>query len=345
MLSWGTCARVTLRCPMSFDGWLDARDGETLARAWASLGATKVEMGVHPDMVLFFQPAGVAALAAAWLGCTPDRFAWFGKTELDDQKDLTLELDPGPEPTFQEGRMVTRCFLDGAVDVREACDEHFVLQEIREGARGVQLVTALYIIGPMTREGGNGGGARVLRLFDRSTGHGLSVQFPSREVYTIGGSFDLSPLDLFAHRVGYKLPWTTIELAAVRGFIAQLAADLDAHFDTSAEWEGGVTRDEVLVSYESNVRTRRRELRFASGPYAIELGENLDPDVVDAATSMCWVDVRGVSSGHRLGVRIALSGEPGEYPVDGWIDFRLPLAQLEAAVARAATIPGIKLEG
>ena len=331
---------------MSFDAWLDARDGETLARAWAALGATKVELGVHPDMVLFFQPAGVAALAAAWLGWTLDRFAWFGKTDVDDQEDLTLALDPGPEPIFQEGRMVTRCFLDGAVDVREECDEHFVVQEIREGARGVQVVIVLYASGPMAREGGLGDGARVLRLFDRSTGHGLSVQFPSREVYLIGGgSFDLSPLDLFAHRVSYKLPWTTIELAAVRGFIAQLAADLDAHFDTSAEWEGGVTLDEVLVSYESKLRTRRRELRFASGPYAIELGENLDPDVVDDATSMFWVDVRGLPSGHRIGVRIALSGEPGEYPVDGWIDFTLPLAQLEAAVARAATIPKIKLEG
>jgi hypothetical protein len=326
---------------MIFDGWLDARDGETLARAWAALPKTKAIVGIRPPFVLGIQPLGAARLAAAWLQCSPERFAWFA---IDDPENAAV-----PRPVFEERRAATRCFLEGAIDCTEAdLGEHWRIREVIEGTRGVQLIKLGFEYGPMTREGGNGGSAMVVRLFDRSAARGVSFQLHSNDVYLMGEPVDLSPLDLFAHRVSYKLRWATLELAAVRGFIAQLTADLDAHFDTSAEWEGGVTRDEVLESVQYNFRTRRREFQFCAGPYAIELGENLDPDIVDDASGMFAVTVRGLPFGHQVSVRIALSYEPGKeappaWGVDGWIDFTLPLAQLEAAVARTAAIPGIEL--
>lgn len=330
---------------MSFDGWLDARDGETLARAWATLGATRTEVGAHSKFVLGIQPHGAAQLAAAWLGCSPERFAWFAMDRLDDEEART-----SPAPVFAERRPVTRCFLDGAIDVSEPdCGENWQIREIIDGPRGVQFITVDYSYGPMTREGGNGGSAKVVRLFDRSTSRAVSLQLWSRDVYTIGAPVDLSPLDLFAHRVTYQLPWTEIDLDSVRGFVAQLTADLDAHFDTSAEWGGGVSVDKVLESEQYNFRTRRLEHRFQAGPYAIEFGQNLDPDDPDDEPSMIYAEVRGLPFGHQVNVRVSLAYEhdehdvPPKWTVDGWIDFTLPLAQLDAAVARAAAVPGIQI--
>ena len=322
---------------MSFDGWLDARDGETLAREWESLGATRTELGVHPRFVLGIRPEGGSLLAAAWLGCSPDRFSWFATEEGKPPPNR-------PAPIFTVGREVSRCFIDGILLSSEAAlAERWTIHEVTEGARGIQFITIEYFYGAETRDGSGGGGgsATVLRLFDRSAARGVSVRLCGREVFTIGEPVELSPLDLFAQRVDYKLPWRALELSAVRGFVAQLTSDLDAHFDTSAEWEGGVTRDEVLESKQYNFRTRRREFRFQAGPYAIELGENLDPDIVDDETGMFAIHVRGLPWGHGVFIRIAL--DAALPAVEGWIDFMLPMAQLEAAVTRASKIPGIRI--
>ncbi|MBA3541752.1 MAG: hypothetical protein H0T79_19215, partial [Deltaproteobacteria bacterium] len=62
---------------MSFTGWLEARDGDAVAREWATLGATRVEVGRHPRFPMGITPEGAALLASAFLGCSPERFAWF----------------------------------------------------------------------------------------------------------------------------------------------------------------------------------------------------------------------------------------------------------------------------
>lgn len=319
---------------MSFEGWLDARDGDTLAREWGTLGVRGVELGVHPRFVLGIQPEAAALLAAAWLGCSVEQFSWVIKEE-------GKALPERPPPIFEVGREVARCFFDGELCTEADLSERWIIHEVREGARGIQFAVIDYFYGQQTRDGGGGGSATIVRLFDRNTGRGASVRLWSNEAFTIG-EIDLAPLDLFAHRVSYKLPQPKLELAAIRGFVAQLTADLDAHFDTSTEWEGGVTRDEILTSEEYNFKSRRRELVFRSGPYSIELGENLDADDPDDDSAMFWIVVRGLPAGHEVNIRIALSHEP-DFPIDGWIDFTLPLAQLEAAVARAAQVPGIQL--
>jgi hypothetical protein len=54
---------------------------------------------------------------------------------------------------------------------------------------------------------------------------------------------------------------------------------------------------------------------------------------------MFGIRVHGLPWGHDVGIRIALAPPI----VDGWIDFRLPRAQLDAAIARLAQVPGIEL--
>lgn len=321
---------------MSFDGWLDARDSETVTHEWGTLGARRIQLGQAEPRYLAIQPEGAALLAATFLGCSPTAFAWFATDRAAD----------APAPTFHQRSEVSRSFVDEAHDVTEAgCFEVWTIRESVVGSRGVHHITIDCTWGEQSREGGNGRSSTIVRVFDRSTQRAVSIPLHSTAVWVVG-EVDLSPLDLFSQRVSYKLRWTKLELAAVRGFIAQITADLDAHFDTSAEWDGEVTRDEVLESEQYDFRTRRRELRFASGGYAIELGENLDPDLADDPSGMFWVVVHGLPWGHEVNVRISLTGDepPTEWGVDGWIDLTLPRAQLEAAVARVAKIPGISVQ-
>jgi hypothetical protein len=323
---------------VSFGDWLDARDGEAVARAWSTLGATRVEVGRHPRFVLGIRPEGAALLAAAFLGGSPERFAWFAaERPQEDEEDLR------PPPTFAVDRTVPWCFLDGAVDVKRECGETWVLREVIEGTRGLQFITLDHVWGEQTRDGSGGGGgsASVVRLFDRTTSNAVSLRLWSNDVWTIGSPIDLAPLDLFAHRASYKLRWARPEIDPVRGLLAQLTADLDAHFDTSTTWPGGVTEDLVIENREYNFRTRRRVQRFESGPYAIQLDESLDPDGDDHA-GLIFAVVNGLPWGHELKARICATRDP-VWGVDGWIDFTLPLAQLEAAVARLAAIPEIEV--
>jgi hypothetical protein len=79
---------------MSFEGWLDARDSATLEREWATLGARRVPVE-HATWNRGVRPEGVALLAAAFLGCSPDRFGWWVKERYIH--------DAWPEPTFRQG--------------------------------------------------------------------------------------------------------------------------------------------------------------------------------------------------------------------------------------------------
>ncbi|MBA2540301.1 MAG: hypothetical protein H0V17_11740 [Deltaproteobacteria bacterium] len=317
---------------MSFDGWLDARDSATVEREWATLGGRRIELGQSAPRYLAIKPEGAALLAAGFLGCSPDRFGWWATDRNRDP--------PWPPATFQEGRGVSRSFFDHELQVDEQdAHETFTIREVIEGTRGVQHITIDCSWGEMTREGGSGRSMTFVRVFDRSTQRAVSIPLYSTGVWMVG-DVDLSPLDLFAQRVEYKLAWKRHDTDAVRGFLAQLAADLDAHFDVSPSWPGGVIEDRVIESVEYNFRTRKRVQRFESAPFAIQLDENLDPDTNEGG--MMWATVQGLPWGHELNVRICNTDDP-VWGVDGWIDFTLPRAQLEAALARTAAIPGIQV--
>ncbi len=335
---------------MSFSGWLDARDGKAVAREWATLDAKKSEIGQRDPHVWGIQPEGAALVAAAFLGCSPDRFKWFTAQPpyLDDEEDddeeeggEKVERDPlmkRPRP-ITSGGSVSRCFLDGALDFRQECSERWEIREVIEGTRGVQHITLSYAWGEETREGGNGGSATVVRVFDRSTSRAMSIPLWSNAVWTIGEPFDLTPLDLFAQRTEYKLPWNDYTIDAVRGFLAQLTADLDAHFDVSATWPGGVVEDRIFESQKYNFRVRRRVFRFEAGDYAFDLTEHLGDVDAKAETGMIWAVVHGLPWGQEVNVRITGTEPAGA--VEGWVDLTLPRAQLEATIARLAAIPGI----
>src|SRR5262249_45646471 len=154
--------------------------------------------------------------------------------------------------------------------------------------------------------------------FDRSTSRGVSVHVGSTKAWTIGEPTDLAPLDLFAQRTSFKLAWQRYDLDSLRGFLAQLAADLDAHFDTCTTWPGGVTADQIIDDRDYNVRIRRRVQRFESGPYAIELDELLDPDG-KKETGWLTATVHGLPWGHSLRARIDSTSHP-VWGVSGWVD-------------------------
>ena len=179
---------------------------------------------------------------------------------------------------------------------------------------------------------------RIVRVFDRSTRCGVSIPMYSTVVYLIG-ELDLSPLDLFSHRQYFKLAWKEHDLDSVRGLYAQLAADLDAHFDTSSTWDGGLTEDRVIEDRE--YRVRALAYRYASGPYAIELDTLVDPDTAEHPR---WLTatVTGLPWGHALSGRIDNTRDP-VWGVEGWLDLKLPRAQLEATLARLAAITNLQL--
>lgn len=320
---------------MSFEGWLDARDSATVEREWMTLGAKKVQIGEWSPRTLSVRPEGVALLAAAVFGCSPARFAWFATERNADPRTW-------PPPTFEGGHVVSRTFLDHELDLRqEDCHETWHIREVIEGARGVQHITIDCSWGPMTREGGEGRSMTIVRVFDRSTSRAVSIPLWHPAVWSIGEPFDLSPLDLFAQRTNFKLPWKQYAPDSLRGFLAQLTADLDAHFDTCTTWPGGITKDEIIDDREYNFRVRRRIYRFESAPYAIELDELLDPDGKKETGSL-GVKVFGLPWGHQVSARIDSPDDP-VYGVGGWVDLTLPRAQLDATLARLAAVPGIQL--
>jgi hypothetical protein len=314
---------------MSFDGWIDARDGETLAREWATVNAKSVAIG--EARWLSIKPTAVAVLAANFLGSSPDCFAWFAAEPWESEK--------LPPPTFSVGREVSRCTFEGVVHVPHECGEVWKIRELVEGPRGVQHIDLQYHWGEYTRDGGNGGGLTVVRLYDRSTAQGVSIRLSGQDVWVIGEPLDLSALDLFSQRTELRLPWKRYDPDAILGLVARLAADLDAHFDTAPAWPGGLVSDEVVGT---DTRVRRREYRYASGGYAIEMSDFRYPEDLPEGTGRMNTRIEGLPWGHQVCPRLEGSDDP-VWGMKGSLDLTLPRAQLDATIARLAAIPGIEL--
>lgn len=319
---------------MTFDGWIDARDSESVEREWATLGATRVELGPWSPRVLAIRPEAAALVAARFLGGSPQRFAWW-------LTDHSQTRDGWPPPTFEVRRTVSRSFLDGELDLRHHdCTEAWAIREVTDGKRGVQHVTLDCTWGEFAREGGEGRSVTIIRVFDRGTRRAASMPLHQAAAWVVG-EVDVSPLDLFAERTRFRLPWKTYDPDSLRGFLARLTADLDVRLATCGAWPGGITKDEVIDDREYRFRVRRRVRRYESAPLSIELDELLDPD---GKRDTGWLTVKlgGLPWGHKVEGRIDSTSDP-VFGVEGWLDLTLPRVQLEATIARLRAIPGVEL--
>jgi len=319
---------------MTFDGWIDARSSESVEREWATLGATPVEVGRGSSRALTIRPEGAALLAARFLGCSPERFAWWAT-------DRYRTPERWPSPSFEARRQVSRSFLDHELDLHQHdCTESWAIRELSDGTRGVQHITLDCTWGEFVREGGEGRSITVIRVFDRGSRRAVSIPL-HRSVVWVVGEVDVSPLDLFAERASFKLRWRTYDLDSLRGFFARLTSDLDARLATCASWPGGLTKDEVIDNREYGFRVRRRVHRFESAPLSIEFDELIDPDG-KRDTGSLTVKLSGLPWGHQVEGRIDRTNDPA-FGVEGWVDLTLPRAQLEATVARLRANPEVEL--
>lgn len=310
---------------MSFDAWLDARDAATAVREWETLDAKAVQITSDRST----RSDAVAVLAASFLGHPPDRFKWFMAEPWESE-----QLPPA---TSRTGGEVPRLVFDGVVLCDHDCGHSVEIREVALGTRGMQHIKVDWYWGEFTREGGNGGSATFVRVFDRSGRRAVSIRTHYETAWMIGDAIDLAPLDLFEKRVELALTWKTYDVDMVRGLIAQLAAALDARFETSTTWPGGMVIERI--NEVGDLRFRQRDFRYASGAFAIDVSQVVDLAVNDAGRTSFVIE--GLPMGWLRGSLD--THEDSQFPVTGSIDLRLPRAQLDATVDRLAAIANLKI--
>lgn len=320
--------------------WIDARDSDVLAAAWAALAAEPLELawsGAH------LTGHGAAQLAADLLGWPIERVAWLGLRPH--------ELDAGGAPApFRASRGVTLCFLDDAVAVHESCCEEWDLRELRDGARGVQLVTVGWGVDDGSRDG-YGSGGTVARIFDLDAGVAASVFVGSRKVALISPpdrrdelvERTQRALDLVGEHRVFRLPaWTSYDLETLRTLIAALGAALDPRFAASASWPAEKLAEKVLA----DVRCPRvvcTDWRFAAPTapsVAVLVREQLSSP--DTPQLQSWVHVS--LAGLAWGVELGISASPTPAGGHATLSYRLPAAARHALVAALAVAPGVVIE-
>jgi hypothetical protein len=260
--------------------WLAARDADTLRSAWTALAPRRHVVTQPPRHVTAY---GAALLAQAMLGERPD---WI------------LERWPR-NPDYHSDNVVGACFVDDAWDMGR-CHEIWDLWERRTGTRGIQVVS----VGCGTVEGRPEGGSQtVVRVFDHD--RAASILLESQRVSTIG-EIDLAPLDLFSHSDYFGPVEPSIEM--LRGLVAQVAGEVDAHYDTSTAWQP----------------TTPGAMTFADGERSIEIAKD--------AYNKLTATVHGLPWGHQIAMSITATGSQGY----AWV--RLPTADIDRLFARLATI-------
>jgi hypothetical protein len=307
---------------VSFDGWLDARDAATAVREWATMDARGVPITSDRST----RSDAVAVLAASFLGHPPHRFAWFMAEPWESE-----QLPPA---TARTGGEVPRLVFDGVVLCDQECGHSVEIREVVEGMRGVHHIKVDWHWGEFTREGGNGGGATFVRVFDRSSKRAVSIRTYHDTAWVIGDAIDLAPLDLFEKRMELELTWKTSDVDMVRGLVAQLVGDL-AGFEMSTTWPGGMVLERI--NEVGDLRFRQRDFRYAKGAFAIAVSQFVDLAVNDAGRTTFVVE--GLPTGWLRG-SLETQEDP-QRPVTGSIVLRLPRAQLEATLERLAGMAGI----
>jgi len=321
--------------------WIDARDSETLAAAWAALGAESHEVawtGAH------LTGHGAARLAADLLGWPLERVAWLGRRPHE------LESGGAPAPSFRTSRSVTFCFLDEAVAAHESCLEEWDLREVRDGVRGVQLVTVGWGVEDGSRDG-YGSGGTVVRIFDLEAGIAVSVFVGARKVALVSPpdrrdelvARTQRALDLVGEMRAFRLPaWTSYDLGTLRMLVAALGAALDPTFAASAAWPGEKVNEKVVVDARGP-RVVVTDWRFASPTdrtAAILVREQLSSPETPQLQSWAHVSVAGLAWGYELELSASASAVGG----NATLMYRLPEAARNALVATLATAPGVAIE-
>lgn len=311
-----------------FDAWLDARDGKSIADAWAALAPQTIEVGPAPTSglgVLAWTRTGSAAaqLASAWLGVPIAKVAWLGAY---DNVSGDLERAGAPPSIVREGGTGDLKFLENVVDERD-CFADWDIREVIEGTRGVQRVKLAWGRSDGTRDGGEGGFGIVVRFFDRVRKVGASVALYSCKVSLIGG-LDLetirAPLDLFDLHPSFRVPaWKKFDPEQARALVAQLAAEIDAHYDQSAAWP----IEELQVEGPDRWFVRSR---CAHGPHAVLFEERKRDGTID-------IHLEGLPWGQEFQGGMRFTPEAAF----GYFNVRLPEEIATRMLARLKSIDGV----
>lgn len=203
--------------PDLLERWLAARDHVAIRAAWAALPVTLHRIGTGQRSCTLH---GAALLAQAMLG---------------ERADWLVERSQGT-PVYNVLRISDGAVLDHVWNINEKNQENLVIHERRDGLRGVQLV----VLSSGTVTGRPEGGAvKAVRIFDRDRAAVVPVEtYVPTDVATIG-DVDLAPLDLLLSSRPYQLEVREHDVATIRALVAQLVAEVDAHYDTSPQWVEG----------------------------------------------------------------------------------------------------------
>jgi hypothetical protein len=276
--------------PQLLERWLAARDAPSIRTAWKALAPTVRDVGTHR-----LTREGAVQLAFAMVG---DRHEWLLK-------------EPYTADFENSDTIVPEVFVDHGWDIDEQCRCYFKLWEKRDGVRGVQLLR----VGCGSVSGQpDGAELQFVRIFDRE--RAVSVQLDSTKVATIG-EVDLAPLDLV--RASSVTTYAAqADVGTVRGLMAQVAADVDAHYDTSTQWPAVDAADVDVRWWGEGTKA----YRFADGGRAVVV-------IDDPQRRRIFARLEGMSWGHAI-------------ELDLWTSFSvsvtLPAADAERVLARFNTL-------
>ncbi|MBA2544257.1 MAG: hypothetical protein H0V17_31725 [Deltaproteobacteria bacterium] len=284
--------------PILIERWLAARDHTEIRSAWAALPSVLHPLGgPRRDLTLH----GAAKLAEAMLG---------------ERTDWIVDRTQSAPPVHDVRGISEGAFLDHAWNIDEACDAQLTIHERRDGLRGVQLI----MIGSGTITGRpEGGGITVVRVFDRDRAAIVPIEAWNTPVATIG-EVDLAPLDLVMASRSFEIASGSHDVATARALIAQLTAEVDAHYDTSTLWPEGPIYVDEHHWYEPEVTSMQT---FVDGERAVT--------IVSDRNGRLWAQVYGLPWGHRLGFYL-------DSRLHGYIAMRFPSADLDRIEARIAAI-------
>lgn len=267
------------------EAWLSARDAATVRAAWTALAPRRHELGSHPLRKLTLH--GAARLAESMLGERPD---WI----LDHMR---LQ-----HPDFQDGGVVEACYFDDGWNSHNRCHTTWDIWERRDGGRGLQL--ARIGAGSVPGEGQPAGSSiTFVRVFDGD--RAASIPIDTNHVSTIG-DVDLGPLDLLDFWEYFYIEPAKNQLETLRGIIAQLAGEIDAHYCTSPLWPS----------------VRAGATTFGDGERSIAFQE--EPHQTTGT-------VHGLPWGHSLVVHIGITSQ-------SYVRGQLPDADIERVLARVRAI-------
>ena len=203
--------------------------------------------------------------------------------------------------------------------MNEPNDETLTIHQQRDGLRGVQLI--MISSGTITGRP-EGGGVNAVRVFDRDRAAVVPIDAWGAEVATIG-DIDLSPLDLLEVSRPFTLHAGDHDVPTARALVAQLVAEVDAHYDTSTLWaEGEPARpaDWYLPDMTSHQT-------FVDGSRAVSIGYDRSGRIHAHVDGLPW------------GQRFLFQLEAGRYH---YLAMRFPSAELDRIEARLAALGSLQ---